>query len=132
MIIDQNGNILPVWYRKDGAVIKDSDNPYHMDFHVCVYFDKEQREKYAKIMELKKYLSDTDYRALKYADGCYTEEEYAPYRKERAEARAKINELDFEPPTLTREQIDEAERKAMERLKESEGADGRDQTSIYS
>ena len=60
---------------------------------------------------------------MKYADGCYTEEEYKPYRESRAKARARINEIEevFKEPTLSREEIDRAERLAIEKLKESEG-----------
>ena len=118
MIIDEKGNILPAWYRKDGVVIRDNDNPYGIEFSVCAYYNEDQREKYAEIAENKKYLKVTDFRALKYADGAYTEEEYRPYKEARAAARARINEIEetFIEPTLTREQLDEAERIAMEQI----------------
>lgn len=47
-----------------------------------------------KIQELKKLLSDTDYKAIKFAEGLLTEEEFAPIRKQRQEWRNKINELE--------------------------------------
>ena len=47
-----------------------------------------------EITQLKKQLSDTDYKAIKYAEGQLTEEEYAPTRSQRAEWRARINELE--------------------------------------
>lgn len=46
-----------------------------------------------EITQLKKQLSDTDYKAIKYAEGQLTEEEYSPTRSQRAEWRARINKL---------------------------------------
>ena len=46
-----------------------------------------------EITQLKKQLSDTDYKAIKYAEGQLTEEEYAPTRSQRASWRARINKL---------------------------------------
>ena len=115
MIIDKDGNILDFWERKNGKAIHDIDNAYGVEFYICVPYTTEQRELFIRKKELKKYLSDTDYRALKYADGAYTEEEYAPYKAARAAARAEINKIEeiFVEPTLTREEIDFAERKAL-------------------
>jgi hypothetical protein len=36
-------------------------------------------------------LSSTDYKAIKYAEGLYTEEEYAPYKVQRQSVRDKYN-----------------------------------------
>lgn len=120
MIIDANGNILQAWLRKDGPTITDTNSPYGIKFNVGVYYNETQKAQFAERKELKKYLNDTDYRALKYADGAYTEEEYAPYKEKRAAARARINEIEetFVEPTLTRQQLDEAEYLAMNKLKE--------------
>jgi len=49
-----------------------------------------------RIVELKKLLSETDYRAIKYAEGEYTEEEYAPYKALRKSYRDEINHLEEE------------------------------------
>ena len=46
-----------------------------------------------EITQLKKQLSDTDYKAIKYAEGQLTESEYSPIRSQRAEWRARINKL---------------------------------------
>lgn len=43
---------------------------------------------------LKKKLADTDYKAIKYAEGLISEEEYAPIKAERQQIRDKINELE--------------------------------------
>ena len=46
-----------------------------------------------EIAQLKKQLSDTDYKAIKYAEGQLTEEEYSATRSQRAAWRARINKL---------------------------------------
>lgn len=43
---------------------------------------------------LKKKLADTDYKAIKYAEGLISEEDYAPIKAERQQIRDKINELE--------------------------------------
>ena len=49
-----------------------------------------------RIFELKKLLQESDYRAIKYAEGEYTEEQYAPYKAQRHAYRVEINELEEE------------------------------------
>lgn len=49
-----------------------------------------------EITQLKKQLSDTDYKAIKYAEGILTEEEYAPDKLQRAYWRERINLLEQE------------------------------------
>lgn len=49
-----------------------------------------------EIEMLKKKLSDTDYKAIKYAEGQLTEEEYGPIKQERQSWRNRINELELE------------------------------------
>ena len=51
---------------------------------------------YNQIATLKKQLSDSDYRAIKYFEGYYTEEEYAQYKAQRQEWRDEINRLEEE------------------------------------
>ena len=46
-----------------------------------------------KIAYLKKLLSDTDYQAIKYAEGEMTAEEFAPVKENRAKWREEINRL---------------------------------------
>ena len=48
----------------------------------------------AELMQLKQYLADTDYVVIKIAEGVATKEEYAEVLQKRAEARARINELE--------------------------------------
>ena len=47
-----------------------------------------------EITQLKKQLSDTDYKAIKYAEGQITEEEYASVRELRQGYRDRINYLE--------------------------------------
>ena len=47
-----------------------------------------------QISELKKKLFDTDYKAIKYAEGLLTDEEYAEAKAQREEWRKRINELE--------------------------------------
>ena len=53
-----------------------------------------------RIDELKRLLQDSDYRAIKYAEGLYTEEEYAPYKAQRKAYRDEINQLEEELNSL--------------------------------
>ena len=47
-----------------------------------------------EITQLKKQLSDTDYKAIKYAEGQISEDEYANVKAERQGYRDRINELE--------------------------------------
>lgn len=112
MIINKNGDILQYFLRENGIVVKDGD------FSICLEYDPDQKEKYARIEELKALLSDTDYKALKYSDGAMTEEEYAPIREKRKDWRQEINQIEetFSEPAITREEMDAAEQKALKNL----------------
>ena len=46
-----------------------------------------------EINRLKRMLAETDYKAIKYAEGELSADEYAPTKQQRIEWRAKINEL---------------------------------------
>lgn len=48
------------------------------------------------IQDLKEQLESTDYRAIKFAEGELSAEEYEPFRIERRVLRARINELEKE------------------------------------
>ena len=48
----------------------------------------------AEIKTLKQLLSESDYKALKYAEGIISEEEYAPVKAQRQAWRDRINELE--------------------------------------
>ena len=57
----------------------------------------------AEITALKSLLTDTDYKALKHADGVMSAEEYEPIRQQREEWRDKINALETELAVATQE-----------------------------
>ena len=47
-----------------------------------------------QIMELKENLLNTDYKAIKYAEGLINDEEYAPIKEQRQYWRNEINRLE--------------------------------------
>ena len=49
-----------------------------------------------QILELKRQLQKTDYKAIKYAEGWITDEEYAETKAERQHIRDEINRLEEE------------------------------------
>jgi hypothetical protein len=58
-----------------------------------------KREKYLVESEIairKQLLEQSDYQALKHADGAMTDEEYEEIKEKRAKWRAEINELEEE------------------------------------
>ena len=70
------------------------ENPNYDDY---VQEQKVLNQKQAienRINELKQLLKDSDYRALKYAEGLYTKTEYAPYKELRQSYRDEINHLE--------------------------------------
>jgi hypothetical protein len=56
--------------------------------------DKLKDQYRLEITQLKKQLSDTDYKAIKYAEGQISEEEYASVRELRQSYRDRINYLE--------------------------------------
>ncbi len=47
-----------------------------------------------RVADLKQYLADTDYVAIKFLEGAANESEYLPIKQKRVEARAEINRLE--------------------------------------
>jgi hypothetical protein len=69
------------------------------DILVYIPYSSEELERMAaerEIFELKQKLRDTDYQAIKYAEGMFTLSEYAPIREQRQTWRDRINELEDE------------------------------------
>ena len=54
------------------------------------------KEKSEQIMQLRGQLHNTDYQAIKFAEGELTVAEYAPVREQRKTWRAQINALEAE------------------------------------
>ena len=77
---------------EDTQVSDVDDNLYRKD--LCPMKTEEDllKDQYRlEIQQLKKQLSDTDYKAIKFAEGILTEEEYAPDKLQRAYWRQRIN-----------------------------------------
>ena len=80
---------------KDDVEVSDVNN-WHYLKDKCPHKTQEMIDRENAIQEitqLKKQLSDTDYKAIKYAEGQLTEEEYSSTRSQRASWRARINKL---------------------------------------
>lgn len=60
-----------------------------VDGKIVDYFNPQRR-----IEELKTLLKETDYQAIKYAEGEITHEDYLPIKLKRASYRAEINSLE--------------------------------------
>ena len=113
MIISRTGEILQFFLITDVIIVKDGD------FSICLEYNDTQKAQFARMRELKKNLEESDYKALKFADGALSEEEYAPIRAERQIWRDEINEIEavFTVPIITREEMDHAEAAALENAK---------------
>mgnify|MGYP001031908909 FL=1 len=59
-----------------------------------------------EILDLKEKLLETDYKALKYAEGVLTESEYEPIKQRRQEWRRRINELEKELQSGGKENVE--------------------------
>lgn len=113
MIIDREGNRVEAYSSRNGIVVRDGK------YAICLDFNEEQKSQMMRINELKAYLTNTDYQAIKFSDGAISEEDYAPIREQRKEARAEINriEAEYTPPTISRAEMNAAEIMAEEKEK---------------
>lgn len=80
---------VPKKHGYDAKLIKDEIN--NIGFYKLV-----KTQELIEIESLKQKLADTDYQAIKYAEGQISEEEYASIREQRQSWRNKINELEAE------------------------------------
>ena len=121
IMIRTDGTFVPgnAWLADRGIVIEDKESPYGIDFGIALFYTEKQREQWKQILQLKNRLLATDYWDNKYIEGEFSEEEWAEKRAQRAAWRSEIREIekDFIKPTITREEMNEAERKALEKLK---------------
>lgn len=123
MTIDKEGNeIKGAWWRSMGPAFDDPKSPYRPDFLVVIPYTDKQKEQWRKILDLKNQLSATDHWDNKYIEGEYTEEEWAEKKAQRMAWRNAIREIekDFVEPTMTLEEMREAERKAMKHINTEE------------
>lgn len=98
-----------------GKVRKVSDGIYvKSDWaEVLIPYESESQKSMAvRMSEIQETLAATDYRAAKYAEGLYTEEEYAPYKAERQALRDEYNALaaQYTPPVYTEDQLEMAKK----------------------
>lgn len=67
------------------------------DINIYIPYTQEELEYIARkkrIDELKKFLCETDYQAIKHSEGVMTEEEYSPIKAIRQAWRDEINQLE--------------------------------------
>lgn len=80
---------------EDTQVSDIDDNLYRKDLCPMKTEQDLLKDQYRlEITQLKKQLSDTDYKAIKYAEGQISEEDYASVKAERQGYRDRINELE--------------------------------------
>ena len=90
--IEQGYSIIEVQQGYEDCSFDDFDKN---GFNIELYNKRKQSYKSQnKIAELKQKLANTDYKAIKYAEGVLTKEEYEPIKKERQALRDKINQLE--------------------------------------
>ena len=78
---------------KDGELV---DNPDYESYNEELNKSKLIHEKQSRVNELKQLLAESDYRAIKYFEGYYTDEQYEPYKVQRQAYRDEINQLETE------------------------------------
>ena len=84
-----NKQIIPSKYGYKAQLVKDELNGIG-------FYKLEKKVELIEIEELKQKLLETDYQAIKYAEGQMSEEEYLPIKEQRQAWRHRINELEVE------------------------------------
>lgn len=77
----------------------ESKDAYDEEESILIYIKYTENELMIRNVQIemdryKNLLSETDYKAIKYAEGCYTEDEYKPIRELRESYRMKIRECE--------------------------------------
>ncbi len=80
---------IPKAYGYKAELVEDKVN--NIGFYRLVKTDE-----FKEIEELKQKLFNTDYQAIKFAEGLISEKEYAPIKEERQAWRDRINELEVQ------------------------------------
>ena len=86
------GKVVEKVIDKPAVMPRDAYDEYE-DIEVYVPYTEAQLAD-IEIFDLKDKLYLTDYQAIKYAEGCLTEEEYAEMKVQRQAWRERINELE--------------------------------------
>ena len=111
--LDENNYVSGTVHNGDERDIYDDEfifNTFYKDGHRvnCYHFvngeyildESKEQEEIAKeqeeqeIARLKQELADTDYEAIKYSEGWFTDEEYSPIKAKREELREQIRKLE--------------------------------------
>ena len=113
MIITREGKVIQMFTSEMGIIIH--HEAYNTKFAICLEFDDIQAAQSYRMRTIKHLLSTSDYKAIKYAEGELSEEEYAPIREERQALRDEYNRIEEEyvKPSITPEEMDLAERTAL-------------------
>ena len=100
-IDDENYSSIASWCNENNCYIEEIEplEDGTRQFQIKQMPQKTEDEKLieqyqSEILDLKKYLSDTDYKAIKYAEGEITESDYQEVKSQRHDARTRINELE--------------------------------------
>ena len=86
---EEHNDLIPITEEEWNEHIA-SLTPKPLSQERIVYITKQNR-----IAELKRNLADTDYQAIKYAEGMIGENDYRPIKAQRQAWRDEINELEF-------------------------------------
>lgn len=113
MIITRYGEIIQAFTSDQGIIVH--HEAYNNKFAICLEFDAIQRAQSKRMREIQYLLTTTDYKAIKYAEGEISEEDYAPTRAQRQAYREEYRRLreEYVEPSITPEEIDLAERTAL-------------------
>ena len=90
------------WCNQNGAHNEDKGEFYEV-VETIVPEPTEDEKKAARIAELKRMLSETDYIALKIAEGSATKKEYSEKIAQRQAWRTEINDLESELENVERD-----------------------------
>lgn len=88
-LTELNKQIIPSKYGYKVKLVKDELNGIG-------FYKLEKKVELIEIEDLKQKLLETDYQAIKYAEGQMSEEEYFPIKEQRQAWRHRINELEVE------------------------------------
>lgn len=100
---DSDGNYYSFKKQRDGliAITEQEFNEYAQSLSKSVTpsqtsYTREQILAKRRIEELKQFLFDTDYQAIKYAEGLISAQDYEPIKQLRQSYRDEINQLESE------------------------------------
>jgi ABC-type Fe3+ transport system substrate-binding protein len=98
---DKDGNPAPKFLMVNGCQVWNPTAQMYADAGYLPYTPPQptaeemaEQQRLARIDELKQLLADSDYKAIKYAEGWLTAEDYADTKAQRQEWRDEINRLE--------------------------------------